>query len=228
VCYIDRLGALGFCAGANVRIRSILFSSARVRSDSRRWHARFAAGGLSAVLLSAGVGGCGSAHGPQADGLRPATTNTALMASAGIPTPVASRIPAWSQDPPHRLASHQVQRATQHPPLVRSPTSAVPATSAPRDTATSAPRDAATIAPRHAATSAPRVTERRSTPAASHTGPVHSWSSSQQSRTRSVTSADGTTMTTTTTATTRTVDGKTTRTTRTHTKITPPRAGTHR
>jgi hypothetical protein len=190
-----------------MRIRCVGFGLTGWRSDPRRTYARFAASGFSVVLIGAvvaGVGGCSSAHGPQADGLRPARRNTALIATAGIPTMVAAWMPAWSHDPPHRLGSHHVHRATQHPPLVRSPTSAV------------------------RATIAPRVTAPASTVAASPTGPVHSGSSSWHSITRSATSADGTTTTTTTTATTRTVDGKTTRTTRTQTTITPPRAGTHR
>jgi hypothetical protein len=190
-----------------MRIRCVCFGLTGWRSDPRRTYARFAASGFSAVLLGvglAGVGGCSSAHGPQADGPRPARRNTALIATAGIPTMVVAWMPPWSHGPPHRLGSHHVHRATQHPPLVRSPTSAV------------------------RATIAPRVTARASTAAASPTAPVHSWSFSQHSMTRSVTSADGTTTTTTTTATTRTVDGKTTRTTRTQTTITPPRAGTHR
>jgi len=185
-----------------LRIRCVGFGLTGWRSDPRRTYVRFAASGFSAMLLGVGVGGCSSAHKPRADGLRPARRNTALIATAGIPTMVAAWMPAWSQDPAHRLGSHHVHRATQPPPLVRSSTSAV------------------------RATIAPRVTVAASTAGASPTGPVHSGSFSWHSVTRSVTSADGTTTTTTTTATARTVDGATTRTTRTQTTITPPRAGT--
>jgi hypothetical protein len=192
----------GSVAEATMRIRCVGVGPTGWRSDPRRTYARFAASGFSAVLLGVGVGGCASAHGPRADGLRPARTNTALIATAGIPTMVAAWMPAWSHDPAHRLGSHDAHRATQHPPLVRSPTSAV------------------------RATIAPRVTAPASTPAASPTGPVYSGSVSWHSKTRWVTAADGATTKITTTATTRTVDGNTTQTTRTQTTITPPRAGT--
>lgn len=187
-----------------MRIRWIRFGLARVRSDPRRTYARLAARGFGVALIGVGVGGCSSAHRPQADGPRPARTHTAPISTAGIPTMVAASIPAWSRDPPHRLASHHVRRATQHPPLVRSPTAGVPSTIA------------------------PGVAARPSPAAASPTRPVHSWSFSQHSSTRSVTSADGTTTRTTKTTTTRTVDGKATRTRRIQTTTTPPRAATHR
>jgi hypothetical protein len=186
----------------------------RARSDPRSAYARFAAGGFIAVLVGVGiasVGGGSSAHGPQAVALRPARMSTAVIATAGIPTMVATWTPAWRHDPPRRLGSHYAHRAAQHPALVRSPTSAVGAT-----TATPV-----------RATIAPHVTARAPTVAASPKRPVHSWSFSQHSSTRSLTSADGTKMTTTTTTSARTVDGKTTRSTHTQTTITPSRDGTH-